>query len=151
MTVIAWDGNTLAADKRTSFGGSHCTTTKVRRVGDTLVSGCGTSALLREMLRWLEDGADPSKFPAAQRDSKESVSLLVVPRNGHLLQYETGPYPLVIEDLRWAVGSGRDFAVMAMHLGKSAIEAVELTAQFCSDCGNGVDFLTHNVAIKRLP
>lgn len=143
MTVVAWDGRTLAADKRTSFGGLHATTTKVFRVGDWLVSGCGTTALLYEMRRWLEDGADPTKFPAQQRDAKENVSLLVVPRSGPLMQYETTPYPLLIENRQWAIGSGRDFAVMAMHLGKTAAEAVELAATFCHDCGNGVDVLTH--------
>lgn len=141
MTCIAWDGRTLAADKRTSFGGLHATTSKVHRVGDALVAGCGTTALIAEMLWWLRDGADPAKFPAQQRDSKESVSLLVVRSGQPLLQYETTPWPLVIENMQWAIGSGRDFAMMAMHLGKSAAEAVELTAHFCHDCGNGVDVL----------
>lgn len=144
MTVVAWDGTTLAADKMTSFGGLHATTTKVHRVGEYLVSGCGTAALLQEMRRWLADGADPAKFPAQQRDSKESAVLLVVPREGPLLQYETTPFPLTIENRQWAVGSGRDFAIMAMHLGKSAAEAVTLASLFCNDCGNGVDELTHN-------
>jgi len=31
--------------------------------------------------------------------------------------------------------------MMAMHLGKSAAEAVALTAALCNDCGNGVDAL----------
>jgi ATP-dependent protease HslVU (ClpYQ) peptidase subunit len=105
------------------------------------MAGCGTSALIKEMVRWVEDGAKPETFPAQQRDSKESVSLLVVPPSGPLLQYETTPFPLTIEDAKWAIGSGRDFAVMAMRLGKTAAEAVELACEFCHDCGNGVDFL----------
>lgn len=144
MTVVAWDGRTLAADKRTSFGGLHALTTKVHRVGDALVAGCGTTALIHEMVEWLRRGADPATFPAAQRDSKESCSLIVVRAGEPVLQYETTAYPLVIENRQWAIGSGRDFAIMAMHLGKSAPEAVELTAHFCHDCGNGVDALGFN-------
>ena len=69
----------------------------------------------------------------------DNCSALVVELDGTLSQYETTAYPLRIENRQWAIGSGRDFAVMAMHLGKTAAEAVLLTAQFCHDCGNGVD------------
>jgi ATP-dependent protease HslVU (ClpYQ) peptidase subunit len=58
-----------------------------------------------------------------------------------VLQYESTPHPLVIQDKHWAIGSGRDFAIMAMHLGKTAAESVELASLFCNDCGNGVDTL----------
>ena len=151
MTVVAWDGTTLAADKMTSFGGLHGTTTKVHRIGENLVAGCGTTALIQEMLRWFEGGCDPDKFPAQQRDSKESVSLLVVRKDGSLHQYETTPWPLVLHNKQWAIGNGRDFAMAAMYLGKTAREAVEIASVFCHDCGNGVDELTHNVVIQGPP
>lgn len=142
MTVIAWDGRTLAADKRTSFGGLHATTTKVHRLPDgRLFAGCGPTALIQEMRHWVAFGADPATFPAAQRTSADSCSALVVMLDGSLIQYETTAYPLCFENRQWAIGSGRDFAVMAMHLGKTAREAVLLTAEFCHDCGNGVDAL----------
>lgn len=146
MTVIAWDGRTLAADKMTSFGGLHATTTKVHRLADgRLFAGCGATALIQEMRVWVERGADPATFPAAQRVSADSCSILVVELDGTLLQYETTAYPLRIENRQWALGSGRDFAAMAMRLGKSAAEAVILTAEFCNDCGNGVDWATPGV------
>lgn len=142
MTVVAWDGRTLAADKMTSFGGLHATTTKVHQVGKLLVSGCGNTAVLAEMLNWVRQGSKPEDFPNSQRDVAGNASLLVVQEDGSLLQYEHTPYPLRIDNKQWAIGSGRDFAVMAMHLGKSARDAVELTSIFCTDCGNGVDSLT---------
>ena len=151
MTVVAWDGTTLAADKMTSFGGLHGTTTKVHRIGEVLVAGCGTAALMQEMLRWVEGGCDPEKFPDQQRDSRESVSLLVVRKDGPLHQYETTPWPLVLHNKQWAIGSGRDFAMAAMYLGKTAREAVEIASVLCCDCGNGVDELTHNAALTRRP
>lgn len=139
MTVIAWDGTSLAADKMTDFGGLHATTTTVQRIRGCLVAGCGNAALVRELQAWFADGAEPARFPAAQRDLKECCSLLVVQPGGVLLQYENGPFPLVLEKRHWAIGSGRDFAMMAMHLGKSARQACELTAELCNTCGNGVD------------
>ena len=139
MTVVAFDGRVMAADKRSSFGGLHATTTKVHSVGGMVIAGCGPTALIAEMRQWLVDGADPATFPAAQRDDTKCTSILVKRPGTPLWQYENTPHPIVIENAQWAIGSGRDFAVMAMHLGKSAVEAVELTSLFCSDCGNGVD------------
>lgn len=146
MTVIAWDGKTLAADKRTNFGGLHGTTTKVSRLADgRLVGCCGNAAQIMEMKHWLTAGADPLAFPAQQRDEEKSVSMLVACPDGKLLQYENTPYPLVLENKRWAIGSGRDFAVAAMHLGRDAREAVEIASIFDCGCGNGVDTLTFEI------
>lgn len=142
MTTIAWDGKTLAADKRTSFGSLHSTTSKLHSIGGCLVAGAGTTALIMEMIEWLKAGCDPKEFPAAQRDGKECVSLLVIHPGGAVRQYENSPYPLVIENEFWAIGSGRDFATAAMHLGKTAKEAVEIAAIFDTATGNGVNTLT---------
>ena len=145
MTVVAWDGDLLAADKMTSFGGLHATTTKVHRLkSGAITAGCGTAALIAEMRRWIDDGADPVAFPAGQRNAQECASMLVAEPGGRLLQYESTPYPIVIENRHWAIGSGRDFAMMAMHLGHSALDAVLLTSLLCADCGNGVDAMRHD-------
>lgn len=143
MTVIAWDGRVLAADKRTNFGGMHGTTTKVHRMPDGSRVGCaGNTAQIYEMLEWLKNGADADKLPAVQRDPKECVSMLVIRPDGSVLQYENTAYPILIEDKLWAIGSGRDFALAAMHCGKSAVEAVQLACQLDVGCGNGVDGLS---------
>ncbi|MBT2300371.1 hypothetical protein J7E70_07825 [Variovorax paradoxus] len=139
MTVIAWDGRLLAADKRTSFGGLHATTQKLHRVGERFVGCAGNTAQIQEMLVWLEKG-DPEKFPATQRSTADCVSMLVID-NGRILQYENTPYPMVIENGFWAIGSGRDFAMAAMHLGKTAEEAVEVACHLDATCGNGIDVL----------
>lgn len=142
MTVIAWDGTALAADRMMNFGGYWAPTTKVHRLrSGGLMAGCGSSALVAEMRAWLDAGADPATFPAAQRVEKDSCSVLVVRPGGMLFQYENTPYPLALNTRRWAIGSGRDFAAMAMHLGKTAAEAVRLTAELCNDCVGGVDTL----------
>lgn len=141
MTCIAWDGKTLAADKRTSFGGASVTTTKIHRVNGSLVGCAGITAQIAEMIVWLRGGAEPKDFPAPQRDSKECVSMLVIRPDGQVVQYENTPYPIVIESRIWSIGSGRDFALAAMHLGKSAKDAVQLACDLDMNCGNGIDTL----------
>lgn len=141
MTVIAWDGKTMAGDKRTNFGGLHATTTKVYRVNGCLVGCSGNTAQIYEMHRWLADGAKREDMPAIQRDIDKCVSMLVVEPTGRILQYENSPEPMVIENGNWAIGSGRDFAMAAMHLGHSARVAVEVASALDNGCGNGIDEL----------
>ena len=142
MTTIAWDGHTLAGDKRTSFGGLHATTTKVHRIAGCLVGAAGTSAQITEMHAWLANGRKPADLPTAQRSATDCCSVLVIEPDGRVLQFENSPYPLAIENKRWAIGSGRDFAMAAMHLGLDARSAVEVAIALDAGSGNGVDFLS---------
>lgn len=141
MTVIAWDGKTLAADKRQSHGSLSATTIKAVRIGNLLVGGAGTAALIFEMHEWIRAGCEPKDFPSGNRDAKECASVLVIHPNGDIRQYENTPHPLVILNSFWAIGSGRDFAMAAMHLGKTAREAAEVACALDSNCGNGIDTL----------
>lgn len=140
MTVIAWDGRTLAADKRVSFQGLALTTTKITRANGCLVGLCGDGPSSQQMLEWFRAGAVPEDLPACQR-SDDWGSLLVIRPNGAVHKYERGPYPLALEDRAVAIGSGRDFALAAMHCGKSAREAVEIACIYECGCGNGIDTL----------
>lgn len=152
MTVIAWDGKTLAGDKRTSFGGLHATTTKVHRLQDGRLVGCaGTTAQIAEMVHWLNAGADAEKLPTAQRDPKECVSALVIEPGGRVLQYENTAHPIVIENLTWAIGSGRDFAMAAMYMGRSAEQAVSVACALDCTCGNGIDTLILQASPAEAP
>jgi ATP-dependent protease HslVU (ClpYQ) peptidase subunit len=142
MSVIAWDGVSLAADKRASLGSLIRTTTKIFRVGDCLVAYAGDAAAGEEVLAWFASGADPATFPVAQRDKDNWAGLLVVHRDGEMWKYERTPYPVKFPPQTMAIGCGRDFALAAMHCGKTAAEAVEIACVFDSNCGNGVDVLT---------
>lgn len=147
MTVVAWDGKTLAADKRTNFGGLHATTTKLQRIKGSfqlcggLVGCAGNTAQIAEFVDWLENGCQAATFPAVQRDSEKCVSALVVTPDGHLLQYENTPFPIRIENKFWAIGSGRDFAMAAMYIGKTAYDAALVACALDISCGNGIDAL----------
>lgn len=140
MTVIAWDGKTLAADKRMTAGGMISTVRKLDRVGDCLVGYCGSGMRIGEFRAWLLAGRDPATYPP--NPDEDSLFMLVVHRSGLIERFERRPYPLVIEDAMHAEGSGRDFAVAAMHLGCTAEQAVAVACLFAPSCGNGIDTLT---------
>lgn len=142
MTVIAWDGKTLAADKLAVNNGLARTVTKIFRLSNgSLFGGCGDFSFCLAMREWVEKGCDPNTFPKDQADKDDWQPCVVIDRNG-LRLYERTPFPITFEDTFYACGSGRDFAHTAMHLGKTAAEAVALACLFDTGCGNGVDELT---------
>jgi hypothetical protein len=150
MTVIAWDGVRLAADKMASAaGGIGRTCTKIwlhtysnwGRQQQVLLALTGDVDVGLQLREWWKAGADAANFPTAARD--DSATLIVISQQGRLIeQYATGPFPFVLEASRAAWGSGRDYAEAVMYLGHPAQEAVRVASVFQGDCGHGIDVLT---------
>lgn len=139
MTVIAWDGRTLAADKLASIGGGiGRTVTKIQKFKGSLLAITGSWDVGVEIREWWKAGASPSEFPARAR---EDIATLIVIELESIRSYASGPYPLYIEAEQCAFGSGRDYAEAAMYLGKTAEEAVAVACHFQTDCGRGIDLL----------
>lgn len=140
MTVIAWDGKTLAADKRaTDGGGIHRTVTKIQRHGYELLGFTGDWDDCVELAEWYKRGANAADFPQRAREGRASLMVFAA---GQVLRYGVGPFPMRIEVKQCAFGSGRDYAEAAMHLGHDAKAAVAVACHFQTDCGNGIDTLT---------
>lgn len=135
MTVIAWDGDTLASDKRCCDGSTISTTTKIRRIGNKLVGIAGNLVTGLELISWFKGDSD---FPEMEGD--RFANLLVIDKKKVYL-YENSPIAIEFEDPFFAIGSGRDYAMAAMHLGTDAREAVRIASIFDADCGNGIDVL----------
>lgn len=140
MTIIAWDGKVLAADKRATGDGMANRVTKIWRVGEHLLATAGSIPAGMALRDWYTHGAKPAEYPEAAVNN--GAVLIVITAGKKILEY-AGAYPYEIEDAYYAMGSGRAFATMAMRLGKSAVEAVELTCEFDVSCGNGIDILEH--------
>ncbi len=142
MTVIVWDGKTLAADKRASNQGTIFTVTKIRKIRGNLVGAAGDFTSCVTVLKWFEDGADETKYPECQKDKDRWVPLVVITPDKKILRYEGGdPVPYEIEQVYYAYGSGRDYAIGALAMGATAVQAVEAACQWDSGCGNGIDTL----------
>jgi hypothetical protein len=140
MTCIAWDGKTIAADKRATCAGVHNTTTKLRRIATgEILAWTGDEDAGRIVARWYENGALLEKWPQVQ--TTDQWSRLIVASKSSVKIFERQPESVEIEDKFHAWGSGRDFALAAMYLGKSAAEAVEIACVFDTSCGNGIDVI----------
>lgn len=139
MTVAAWDGRTLAADKLAQNNGSRMTVTKLFRVDDdriAAVSGAFTYGL--RVLDWLKSDGQHATFPT---EKDQNASVLLVHRSGRIAIYENSSYPVVVEDPWVATGCGRDYARAALHMGFDAVRAVEVASALDVYCGNGIDTL----------
>jgi len=140
MTVIAWDGKTLAADRQGTNCGGKFAATKLFRLDDgTLLAGTGTLAAVLVMRDWYIAGADTSQYPECQKSSDDWARLVVVKPGGVVFYYEGLPVAIPSESVPAAWGSGRDFALGAMLAGADARRAVEITNMVSIDCGLGVD------------
>jgi ATP-dependent protease HslVU (ClpYQ) peptidase subunit len=138
MTTIAWDGTTLAADRRATLGSVRMTVCKIGRGRDgNLVGVSGTAALIEAVLHWLCEGGER---PEGQDDKGDFCAVLEVTAEGEVYRHERlGRFRVL--DRFFAVGSGADFAMAAMHCGRTAAEAVAVAAHFDTMTGDGVDSL----------
>ena len=143
MTVIAFDGVTLAADKMADCNGTIRTVTKIwRGVGSELLAGAGDASSCIAIRDWYLAGADPALFP----QNLQPADLWVVKRLGkmsdfRIMKYEGNQFAVTYEDRMFACGCGRDYALGAMAMGATAEQAVEVASRLDTYCGCGVDTL----------
>jgi hypothetical protein len=155
MSVIAFDGKIIAADKRAVIDQTPHTTTKLTcaRVRSSLTDilsasvVCGWTGDYESGLavkRWLETENEP--WPACQ-SGDAWTRFVVLTTDGRIGYFERLP-EIQLRDIEAdrfvAFGSGRDFALGAMRGGASAIEAVHIASEYDIYCGNGVDAYTFN-------
>jgi len=134
LTVLAWDGRYLAADKQATFGGTPVPATKIFRHNDVLIGCAGEIQECLAFLEWYKSEGLPKPT------LKEGFSAYVV-SDKKLYKYESMLYPYLMDMPFWAAGCGADYAIGAMAAGKSAKEAVEIACKFDNQCGLGVDVL----------
>jgi len=142
MTTIAWDGFTLAGDRMCNDGGLPLTVCKIRKINDNLVGISGTAGGAAEIFEWFKNGAIPSQLPACQTSKDDWCAVLEIRPDQTIWRYSLGPIPYQIYDTTNAIGSGRDFAMAAMHLGCTAKQAIEVATELDIHTGNGIDTLT---------
>lgn len=153
MSVIAWDGKTLAADRQATAGnGRKMRATKIYQLDSGAVVGfVGDLDQGARVLAWMEAGAKDEDFP--KPIDEESRTTVIIAQDGEC-QVCWGDFPLThaVDEPFYAFGSGADLALGALAVGATAVQAVEIACQFNADCGRGVvayDVMAKPVAPKR--
>lgn len=144
MTIVAWDGRTIAADKRATMGTAICTVTKLRKIKrpdhiPEVLAWTGEQDSGLMVAEWYATaGGDPAAWPKSQEVEDRWSRLLVADRYG-VKEYNRLPVAFKIQEPFMAWGCGMNAARAAMACGKSAFDAVEITCRFDGGCGNGID------------
>ena len=142
MTTVAWDGETLAADRLTVGGNLKRTITKLYVCGDFVYGGAGMVIEIMQVVDWLRRGAKTINSPSASSKDDCGVCGIAIhkSRKAFIVEWNESHTRLMpCEEPAWAIGCGRDFAIAAMACGKTAAEAVEIAARFDAGTGHGVN------------
>lgn len=127
----------MAGDQKCTDDDTSFRTRKIRRVGQAIVGAAGNGVAIAKFFRWFESGEqdDPPKF-----GKDDELSAMVLTPAG-LFVYDTGCEPEEVLDEFYAVGSGKQAALAAMHLGCDPFKAVEIAARVDTMTATPVDVL----------
>lgn len=139
VTTIVATRKVMAADRRVSDENSSYSVCKIKRIGDVLVGGAGSSPGINKFMRWYESGADSDKTPKLAKE-EEDIQILVLTKAG-LFVYDSSFIADELLNPFYALGSGAQAALAALHMGASAQKAIEIAAMVDNSTGDGIDIL----------
>lgn len=137
MTTIAASRSQMAGDQKCTDDGTAFRTRKIRRIGESIVGAAGTGPAINRFFKWLEGGEqdDPPKYGK----DDELAAIVITPAG--MFRYDCGCEAEEVLDPFYAVGSGKQAALAAMHLGCDPKSAVEIACKVDDATGGPVDVL----------
>jgi hypothetical protein len=149
MSVVVWDGKTLAADRQGDSGGTAFTIKKLFKLkGGEIVAFVGAYCNGLMVLEWYEAGAKKEEWPDCQKT--DDWVTFIVASDKECFYYQRSPTPISVMDKFRAWGSGEDIALGAMEMGANAIKAVAVASKYDSLCGRGCDS-EEAIGVKKYP
>jgi ATP-dependent protease HslVU (ClpYQ) peptidase subunit len=134
MTVIAWDGEALAADSRITGGFIKDDTQKIFKIGKRYIGIAGTYSAALLAIQWMKDKTkERPRFETAKDNDFEALEI----REGRAYYYDENLVEMQVSS-PYAIGSGCQYAMCAMWLGHDAKRAVEAAKQFDESCGGKI-------------
>lgn len=139
MSVVAYDGVTIAADRMMSGQSDAYATCKLFQHGGWTWGVVGNGYHMQELKAWIMKGCNADTFPACQRGEQYATALGVEHTTGRVCEIGKSPYPIEVLSIPVAIGSGCEYARAAMLLGLDAVKAVEFASKHVYTCGMGID------------
>jgi len=156
MTVIAWDGKNLAADRQLTMGNTRTECIKVHRLKNgEAMAVCGAGDTSFALMEWYRNGAKNEDFPNNRSELEgmkgEAEAYLIVAKPGFdgLWLYCRFPQGEYLPSKKQAFGCGENFALAALALGQTARQAVLFTSEHDIYCGMGVDNIVVNASPSK--
>lgn len=144
MTVVAFDGTYMAADSKAtdSWGMIELGVDKILKLDHILIGGAGESGQIRRWSRGLRTDLSMDElirdgYPDYDREKNDPALLVVDRHTRKVYRHVAGLFMPCCRPYH-AVGSGRDYALAAMALGRTAEQAVELAITFDNGTGGEI-------------
>lgn len=130
MTCILAIKGQMVTDSKVSIGaGISYPTKKAVKCGDMVVGAAGHSGDCTRFIEWAQEGFKPKNKPKFEATGDDTIDGLVVKKDGIYYFCPSYPAPERIEAEFFAVGSGGKAARVAMLMGATPVQAVELACQ----------------------
>lgn len=139
MSVVAWDGKTLAADCQQNWSDVPLRGSKVFEHDGVLFGHVGSAEDGAAFEEWVKAGS-----PEETKPELEDVNFLSVSK-GQLYWASERLVWLRVNATYFAIGAGRDVALGAMAAGMSAPQAVKIACQHNIHCGIDIETLSLEV------
>lgn len=151
MSIIVWDGTTLAADQAMWLNNVKYKVQKIRKIylsgiGQTwLVGGVGNASFVNAGFRYFESNFSKTLKPDYKEHDNIKASdcyLIAIRPDKKIFLYDAIFNPIEILDNKTALGGASEVAIGALEAGASAKEVVEICIRKTDYAGLGVDELT---------
>jgi ATP-dependent protease HslVU (ClpYQ) peptidase subunit len=149
VTTVAYDGTTMASDSLASDNwGLRDSQIKIWHNENLLIGYAGEFGHLYAWRRRL-DALDAVQtqtiehlldagYPGYHKDDNNPQILIVNRADGRAYKLTHGQFTPINDHKFYSIGSGQDFARTAMHLGKTAREAIEIAFLFDNNTGGKI-------------
>lgn len=141
MTVIVWDGHTLAVDRAAVRETTTHRAPKSWVSNNSVLAGTGTADEVRQLVEWYKNGANKLLFPKYLMFSHNPPEMVTVDASLGLTRYSQ--METVVHGFNaCAFGDGADFAYGALACGASASKAALAACKFSTTCSPPIDVYT---------
>src|SRR6185312_1506553 len=131
MTVVCVRDGVMATDSRaTAEDGKAHRCEKLYRFGPLIVGVSGSHPGCMAFVRYFRARAEEQD----DYDFEGASALVLCPKRGILIFDDCGE-PDPVQEPFFAIGSGGQVALGAMHMGASAVQAVEAACRWNASCG----------------
>jgi len=134
MTTIACDSKMMAGDSLVDDGGTAGECKKIYKVKGDIIGVAGGLGAGLAFIEWYKHRSDSPPNLA-------DTSILILKKNGTIELWDEAEFPMKFTNKFYAIGSGADAALGAMHSGKTPTEAVKIACKIDINTGMPVKTL----------
>jgi hypothetical protein len=139
MTTVTADSTTMASDSRAATTDVKTSVRKIWRVKGWLIGVAGDYSTAIDLISQLsESGESPFEYLRSREVKAKGVHLLLLSPSGKVYESDEGSTPCPLLEGFGAIGTGSQGAMVALHMGLSAADAVRAVKKVDPNTGGRV-------------